>query len=90
MQETLPAPERVPLRWLHSSPFGFLELFRRGRTMSTLGLMTMLAWVGDTGGQPTPAEQACNNPGDTVIIPTTIVLYEDSKKSRMQYKLACG
>ena len=60
VREALPAAERAPMRWRHSSLFAFLELFCRGRTMSILGLMTMLAWVGETGGQPTPAEQVCN------------------------------
>lgn len=42
------------------SPFGFLKLFRRGRTMKTLAVMQMIATVAETGGQPTPAEQVAN------------------------------
>jgi MFS transporter, DHA1 family, tetracycline resistance protein len=58
--ETLPPEKRLPWRWQKSNPLSFFELFRRGRTMSILGAMTMLARVGETGGQPLPAEQICN------------------------------
>jgi MFS family permease len=59
--ETLPKDMRLPFRWkVNANPLSFLTLFRRGQTMSVLGAMTMLARVGETGGQPLPAEQICN------------------------------
>ena len=60
MCETLPKESRKPLNWRHTSPFGFLALFVRGRTMATLAGMAMLSALNETGGQPTAAENIAN------------------------------
>eukprot|EP01052_Picozoa_sp_SAG31_P008301 SAG31_NODE_417_length_15907_cov_6.901759_4_plen_300_part_00 len=60
VRETLPRDERSRLQLRATSPISFFRLFRRSRTMTILGAMTFFAWIGETGGQPTPAEQVCN------------------------------
>ena len=52
MPEPMPADQRRPFRWLHSTPFTAFSLFRKGRYMASLSVIQVLMDFSETAGRP--------------------------------------